>query len=64
MPNIGEVTANSIIHFDNFDWVNDELAFAEKHDIRMIFYTDEGYPSRLKNMTKALCCYIIKVQIA
>jgi len=48
VPNIGEVTANSIIHFDNFDWVSGELAFAEKHDIKVVFYTDEGYPARLK----------------
>ncbi len=48
VPNIGEVTAASIVNFDNYAWVDEELAFAEKHKIQMIFYTDEHYPSRLK----------------
>ncbi len=48
VPNIGEITASAIMNFADFDWIAEEFAFAEKHQIQMIFYTDEHYPSRLK----------------
>ncbi|MDZ4757412.1 MAG: DNA-processing protein DprA [Bacteroidota bacterium] len=53
VPNVGAITASAIVDFDNYDWVKEELAFAEKHNIQLLFYTDDAYPSRLKKYDQA-----------
>jgi DNA processing protein len=50
IPGIGEVLADSIVHFDNFKRVEEELKFIESHRVNALFYLDEGYPDRLKNL--------------
>lgn len=46
---IGEKTAQSILHTDAVKLAEKETEFLEKHQIKLLFYTDEGYPKRLKN---------------
>ncbi|RYG08220.1 MAG: DNA-protecting protein DprA, partial [Chitinophagaceae bacterium] len=46
---IGEKTAKSILHTDAVTLAEKEIEFLEKHQIKLLFYTDEGYPKRLKN---------------
>ncbi|MFM7078576.1 MAG: DNA-processing protein DprA, partial [Bacteroidota bacterium] len=49
IPDVGPKTAGSITGFKGFERAAKELEFVRKHGIRMLFYTDEAYPSRLKN---------------
>lgn len=46
---IGEKTANLILQTDALELAEKELGFLEKHQIKLLFYTDEAYPKRLKN---------------
>ena len=49
IPDVGPKTANSITAFKGYDRAAKELDFVRKHGIRMLFFTDNDYPSRLKN---------------
>ncbi len=53
IPEIGPKTAASIISFKNFKRAQEELLFVKKHGIKMHFYLDDDYPSRLKNCADA-----------
>jgi DNA processing protein len=44
---IGTVRAKSIKDFTEFDSAEKEIAFAEKHEVKMLFITDREYPQRL-----------------
>ncbi|MBK9629942.1 MAG: DNA-protecting protein DprA [Saprospiraceae bacterium] len=50
IPNIGELTAHAIKNFNAWDRVEKELKFIEDHQIKLLFYTDPEYPSRLRNI--------------
>jgi DNA processing protein len=47
IPGIGLKTAAAIAGFRDFEKAEKEAAFAAKHGIRALFYTDPGYPARL-----------------
>jgi DNA processing protein len=46
---IGSVTARQITDTDALLQAAEQLKFLNKHDIRVLFYSDEDYPRRLKN---------------
>ncbi|TAG18987.1 MAG: DNA-protecting protein DprA [Cytophagales bacterium] len=48
IPNIGDVLAKQILESDVLKQAEKELEKAEKNNIKIIFYTDEEYPQRLK----------------
>ena len=53
VPGIGHVTAQSIIQGKPFRYAERELIKAEKEKVDLLFYTDKGYPSRLKQNNDA-----------
>lgn len=44
---IGSVKASCIRRFNSFNLAEDELRFAEKFGVQLLFLTDENYPKRL-----------------
>ncbi|MGN6616961.1 MAG: DNA-processing protein DprA [Ilyomonas sp.] len=46
---MGEVKASCIKKFDDFDKLEEEIAFIEKYHIKTLFITDTCYPQRLLN---------------
>jgi DNA processing protein len=46
---VGEVTARYILDTDALKNAASQLKFLQKYKIRILFYTDAGYPQRLKN---------------
>ncbi|MNK03607.1 hypothetical protein D3C87_214570 [compost metagenome] len=46
---IGEIIANLILQSDALSQAEKELAFIKKHRVKVLFYTDDEYPQRLKN---------------
>ena len=53
VPGIGAVTAEAIISFRDFSAAEKEVKFLHKHGIEALFYTDENYPSALKQIDDA-----------
>lgn len=53
IPGIGEKIAASIIGNEPFSVAEQELKRSEKHGIKILFYTDAEYPSRLKQIADA-----------
>jgi DNA processing protein len=49
IPGIGEMLASSITGHDIFREVDKEIEFIRKNQIQTYFYTDAGYPARLKH---------------
>ena len=51
IPGIGEKTIQSIFNrADILRRAEEELKFIQKHEIQILFYTDKGYPYRLKSI--------------
>jgi DNA processing protein len=50
---IGQVRAEAISDFNQFPFVEMEMAFVEKYGIRCIFFTDKDYPQRLLSFKEA-----------
>lgn len=51
IPGIGEKTVQSILHHrEAFKKAEAEAKFIQQHDIQVHFYTDKGYPFRLKSI--------------
>ena len=50
IPGIGPVLAKSITNNRLFKRAEEELEFIQKHKIQTLFYLDENYPRRLKNI--------------
>lgn len=50
---IGEKIAGSILSTDALAKAKDYLSFITKHQIEVLFYTDDNYPKRLKNCDDA-----------
>lgn len=53
IPGIGEKVANSIIGNEPFSIAEKEIQRSEKHGIKILFYTDPEYPTRLKQIADA-----------
>ncbi|MFN4082726.1 MAG: DNA-processing protein DprA [Bacteroidia bacterium] len=53
IPSVGETIADNIIKFKDFKKAENEIEFIEKHKINCLFYLDENYPWRLKDITDA-----------
>src|SRR5438552_1975395 len=53
IPGIDEVRAKSILEFDHWKEVEEEISFIAKNKIHAHFYLDEKYPARLKGLTDA-----------
>jgi DNA processing protein len=53
VPGIGAVTAESIRSGKPFSAAEKELKKAEKENVRIIFFTDKDYPTRLKQVNDA-----------
>lgn len=49
IPGIGPVVAESIAVNNMFDRAEQEIAFIRKHNITTYFFSEEGYPHRLKH---------------
>ncbi|WP_443939608.1 DNA-processing protein DprA [Pedobacter sp. MW01-1-1] len=49
IPGIGKKTAEAILSTNALERAKEELEFIEKHDIQVLFFTDNNYPKRLKN---------------
>jgi len=50
IPGIGEKIANNILKFNAFEKAEAEVAFIEKHQIQPLYFLDENYPARLKEI--------------
>jgi len=48
IPGIGTKTAEQILNSNALKMAEEQLKFIKKHDIQVLFYTDEGYPRRLR----------------
>lgn len=48
IPGIGEAIAATVKKADVFDQAEKEIGFIQKHGIRVLYYTDNDYPYRLK----------------
>ena len=53
IPGIGKKLSESIATFNGFERVENELQFIEKHNIQSLYYLDENYPARLKDVYDA-----------
>jgi DNA processing protein len=49
IPGIGEILANEIVNANVLQKAEDEIKFIEKHKIKVLFYLDKDYPSRLRH---------------
>jgi DNA processing protein len=53
IPGIGEFLAASVVRFREFDRVEKEIRFIQKHKIQALFFLDPNYPNRLKQCEDA-----------
>jgi DNA processing protein len=53
IPGIGEKIASNILKFNDFGKAEVEIAFIEKHQIQPLYFLDEKYPARLKEIADA-----------
>jgi len=49
IPGIGQKAIEQLVLREGFARAEQELRFIEKNDIKVLFYSDEAYPKRLKN---------------
>ncbi len=48
IPGIGEQLANAILAQNVLEEAEQELTYIEQHNVKVLYYLDENYPSRLK----------------
>jgi DNA processing protein len=53
IPGIGQKIATNILNFKDFDNADQELKFIEKHQITPLYFLEDDYPSRLKEIIDA-----------
>lgn len=53
VPGIGKVTAQHIKNTDALQNAEEQMKFIERHNIQVLFYTDEVYPYRLRQCIDA-----------
>ncbi len=49
IPGIGQIVTNKILSFNKFPVAETEIAKCIKHKIEILFFTDKGYPKKLKH---------------
>jgi len=49
VPGIGEKLARKVKEFKNWEKVEAEIQFIEKHGVKPIFFTDKNYPERFRH---------------
>ena len=50
IPGIGNKTVNELSLKEPLEIAEKELAFVQKNNVKLLFYTDEEYPIRLKDL--------------
>jgi DNA processing protein len=60
IPGIGEITAEAIRTGKPFASAEKELKKAEKENVRLLFFTDESYPRRLRQVNDAPSLLYVK----
>lgn len=60
IPGVGSVTADVILKGNPFKKAEKEIATAEKNNVRLLFFTDKSYPSRLKQINDAPSLLYVK----
>lgn len=60
IPGIGAVTATAILQGKSFENAEKELRKAEKERVKLLFFTDKEYPSRLKAIHDAPSLLYVK----
>lgn len=63
IPGIGEQTAQAILRFRDFARAEKEVLFLERNQIRSLFYTEPGYPNRLKHYPDAPVLLYVRGEI-
>jgi DNA processing protein len=63
IPEIGPVTATSILKHDVFERAEEEVNFIRENDLKTYFFLDDGYPKRLKNCNDAPAMLYFKGKI-
>jgi DNA processing protein len=53
IPGVGEKTAANILQFKDFGKADAEIAFMEKHQITPLYFLEDEYPARLKEIIDA-----------
>jgi len=53
IPGVGEKIAGNILNFKDFDKAEAEVSFIEKHQIKPLYFLEEDYPARLKEIVDA-----------
>ena len=53
VPGVGQLTAREILNRSSFRTAEQQIAFVERNGVRVLFYTDEDYPKRLRNCDDA-----------
>src|SRR5437868_5478430 len=61
IPGIDEVRAQSVMDFDEWKTVDQEISFIEKNNIQTFFYLDKKYPARMKGFADAPVMLYAKV---
>ena len=51
IPSVGERIINSIVSYNDFERVEQEIDFINRNNIDVLFYTDKNYPARLSHCT-------------
>jgi len=63
VPGVGKTIAESIDHKKSFDLAEKEIRKAEKEEVRLLFYIDRDFPSRLKQFEDAPTLLYVKGNI-
>lgn len=63
IPNIGEIIAQQIVDSDVIKNAEKELEKAEKENAKIVFFTDEAYPKRLKQFADSPALLYLKGNI-
>jgi DNA processing protein len=53
VPGIGKFIAGQIVRSDALKLAEEQLRFIDKHQVQVLYYTDENYPYRLRNCVDA-----------
>lgn len=60
VPGVGEVTAEAIRSGKPFAKAEEQLKRAEKEEVKLVFFTDDAFPSRLKQINDAPSLLYVK----